>query len=267
MVYSTLIGNAQGNDPQIGIALDAGGNAYITGATRSSTFPTTPDAFQTSIAPTTRPLSQDAFITKLNPSGSALVYSTYLGGSDGEDAAGITVDAEGNTYLYGLTNSPNFPQVGPPPQTISPGEGSGAFVTKINQAGSALIQSIFIPAARPSGLNANGIAIDNAGNAYVVGITTSLSFQPTPSAYQTNYAPGFVAKISSPRSAQSVSAATYTGALASEAIAAVFGTGLASATQVATSIPLPMVLVERPESSSSPCFWSKSLKAPAFNLV
>ncbi len=242
LVYSTLIGNVATNAPQMGIALDAGGNAYVMGQTRSSTFPTTPGAFQTALAPTTRSSLQNAFTSKLNAAGSALVYSTYLGGSDGEDAAGIAVDTEGNAYVSGLTNSTNFPQVGGMLQTISPGGGAGTFVSKINTTGSSLIQSIFIPASRPSGVNANGIAIDNAGNAYVVGLTTSLSFQPTPGAYRTEYAPGFVAKISSPRLVQTVSAASYTGTLSSEAIVTAFGAGLATATQVATSTPLPVTL-------------------------
>ena len=87
-----------------GIALDASGNAYVTGVTASTNFPTTPGAFQT-----TNGGGSDAFVTKLNPTGSALVYSTYLGGNSNDPGGGIAVDASGNAYVTGYTSSTNFP--------------------------------------------------------------------------------------------------------------------------------------------------------------
>jgi len=87
--------------------VDAAGNAYVTGVTTSTNFPTTADAFQTASADGAA--AGDAFATKLDPSGSALVYSTYLGGGSGDQGCGIAVDANGNAYVTGSTTSTNFP--------------------------------------------------------------------------------------------------------------------------------------------------------------
>jgi hypothetical protein len=94
LVYSTYLGGS-GFDAGVGIAVDASGNAYVTGQTGSTNFPTTPGAFQTTYGGG----SFDAFITKLNPTGTALVYSTYLGGSGDDFGTGIAVDESGNAYV------------------------------------------------------------------------------------------------------------------------------------------------------------------------
>jgi uncharacterized protein (TIGR03437 family) len=148
------------------------------------------------------------------------------------------VDTEGNAHVAGLTHSSDFPQIGIPPQTIGIGEDSGGFVTKLNAAGSAVTQSIFIKRARNQ-----AIVVDAGGNAYVTG--TGGLLQPTPNAYQSTPSgqlSGFVAKITSPRSFATVSAASYAADLASEVIASAFGSGLATTTQVATTKPLPTTL-------------------------
>src|SRR5437016_6840034 len=103
LVYSTLLGGSN-DDRGFGIAVDAAGNAYVTGGTGSSDFPTTAGAFQTTLGG-----SSDAFVTKLDPTGTALVYSTYLGGSSGDFANGIAVDATGSAYVTGTTLSADFP--------------------------------------------------------------------------------------------------------------------------------------------------------------
>src|SRR4029077_18681903 len=115
------------------IAVDASGNAYVTGYTQSANFPTTVNAFQSA-----SPGPGDAFVFKLNSSGNALLYSTYLGGSDGDFAYGIAVDSSGNAYVTGDTHSLNFPMAGPLQATCGscPG-GVNAFVSKLNPAGSA----------------------------------------------------------------------------------------------------------------------------------
>ena len=103
LVYSTYLGGSS-SDNGNAIAVDASGNTYITGTTSSSNFPT-----QNAIQPTNNGFSGDAFVTKLNPQGLGLVYSTYLGGSNGDVGRGIAVDSAGNAYVTGFTSSPEFP--------------------------------------------------------------------------------------------------------------------------------------------------------------
>src|SRR5439155_1551224 len=125
----------------------------------------------------------DAFVAQLNPTGSALVYSTYLGGSSGDEGNGIAVDPAGNAYVTGRTDSPNFPTVNP----LQPasGGGSDAFVAKLNPTGSALAYSTYLGGS--GGDIGFGIAADTAGNAYVTGYTTSTNF---PTAHPLQPAPG-----------------------------------------------------------------------------
>jgi len=197
LVYSTYLG---GNDFDfaLGIGLDTLGNAYVTGATTSTNFPTTPGAFQTAFG------GLDAFVTKLNPTGSALIYSTRLGGSQFEEGRGIAVDTFGNAYVTGATGSTNFPTTPGAFQTSS-GGGGDAFVTKLNPTGSALVYSTYLGGRKDDdidnisrGVVAGGIALDSLGNAYVTGDTRSNNFPATPGAFQTRYGgsvDGFVAKI------------------------------------------------------------------------
>ena len=172
-IYSTFLG---GNmfDEASGIALDASGNVYITGNTFSTNFPTA-NALQAARADGT-----DAFITKLNASGSALVYSTYLGGEGNDLGQSIAIDASGNAYVGGTTASLFFPVV----NAVQPNNGAffnDAFITKVNAAGSALVYSTYLGGA----LNEEcfGIAVDPAGHAYVTGRTSSTDF-PTFAALQ-----------------------------------------------------------------------------------
>ena len=105
LVYCTYLGG-NGNDLiGNGIAVDGSGNAYVTGGTTSTNFPTTAGAFQTSLGG----CQYNAFVTKLNAGGTALVYSTYLGGNNYDDGTGIAVDGSGNAYVTGYTSSTNFP--------------------------------------------------------------------------------------------------------------------------------------------------------------
>ena len=173
LVYSTYLGGSdldQGN----GIAVDLAGNAYVTGFTGSTDFPTTAGAFQTTND------GQRAFVAKLNLTGSALVYSTYLGGSDGgEVGGGITVDTFGNAYVTGHTGAIDFPTVNPLQPELK--GGVDVFVSKLNPAGTGLVYSTFLGGSGSDG--AAGIAVDSAGNAYVTGSTDSTDF-PTVNAFQ-----------------------------------------------------------------------------------
>jgi hypothetical protein len=120
--YSTFLGGT-GQDAGNSIAVDTRDRAYVTGATQSADFPTTPGAFDTSFN------QQDAFVTKLNASGSKLVYSTFLGGTGGDNGFGIAVRGD-NAYLTGFTDSADFPTT---PGAFDPSfNGNGdAFVTKL----------------------------------------------------------------------------------------------------------------------------------------
>jgi hypothetical protein len=198
VVYSTYLGGSS-LDYGNGIVVDATGNAYVTGQTWSSDFPTTQDAFQT--YPSGR---GDAFVTKLNAAGSALVYSTYLGGGDAAGGNGIAVDASGNAYVTGSADSGGFPTTPGAFQTSSGGAG-GAFVSKLNAAGSALVYSTYLAGNDNAYVYGNGISIDASGEAYVTGGTSSPNFPTTPGAFQTTFAGGagcaFVSKLNAAGSA------------------------------------------------------------------
>ena len=206
LVYSTYLGGS-GDDSGYGIAVDVAGDAYVTGPTTSTDFPMTLGAFQTAFGGG----SYDAFVTKVNPSGSGVVYSTYIGGSDADIANGIAVDASGDAYATGLTYSTNFPTtVG----SFQPAFGGGSldgFLTKLDPTGSALVYSTYLGG---SGLDAGeGIAVDAAGNAYVVGNTDSTNFPTTSGAFQLTFGGGvqdvFVTKLNPTGSALFYS--TYLG--------------------------------------------------------
>jgi hypothetical protein len=176
LVYSTYVGGI-GVDAT-GIAVDATGNTYIVGSGASpGDYPTTPGAFQTS---TSASASGAAFVTKMNPTGSALVYSTFLG-SGGPTA--VAIDPDGNAYVTGGTSAADFPTTSGAFQPTLAGV-NAAFISKLNPSGSALVYSTFIGGAMPAGFVdatvSNSIAIDSARNAYIVGTTDSDDF-PTSS--------------------------------------------------------------------------------------
>jgi hypothetical protein len=186
LVYSTYLGGS-GYDVGIDIAVDSSGNAYVTGYTTSTDFPTM-NPLQPANAG-----GYDAFVAQLNPSGSALVYSTYLGGSGDDLGYGIAVDSSGNAYVTGATSSTNFPTMNPF-QPANGGSGD-AFVAEIKPTGSALVYSTYLGGSGDD--LGYGIAVDSSGNAYVTGSTQSTNF-PTMNPFQpANAGSGdaFVAKI------------------------------------------------------------------------
>ena len=179
--YSTYLGGS-GVDQGLGIAVDSGGHAYVTGFTNSMNFPTTPVAFRT-----TSGGGAHAFVTKLNPTGSGLVYSTYLGGSGDEEGKGIAVDSRGHAYVTGFTSSINFPRTTGAFQATAPVKlplGShGAFVAALNPLGTGLVYSSYLGG---SGEDVGfGIALDGSYSAYFTGLTNSINFPTTAGAYQT----------------------------------------------------------------------------------
>jgi len=168
LVYSTYLGSSSTDDGH-GIAVDAAGNAYVTGRTFTpgSSFPGTAGSLIQSIYAD----GGDAFVTKINPAGTAIVYSTYLGGSGEDEGHGIAVDAGGNAYITGLSNSSDFPNTRISSIQKTFAGDRDAFVTKLNKTGTAILYSTYLGG---SGFDqGTGIAVDPAGNAYVIGVTST----------------------------------------------------------------------------------------------
>ena len=186
LVYTGFLGGSA-NDGGYSIAVDSSGNAYITGWTASSDFPVVVGPY------TSHNGYWDAFVAKVNPAGTALVYSGFLGGSDDDCGYGITVDSSGNTYVTGYTYSSDFPAVVGPYTTFN--GCVDAFVAKVNPAGTALVYSGFLGGSGSDG--GEGIAVDSSGNAYVTGWTTSSDFPVVvgPDTSYNGYGDAFVAKV------------------------------------------------------------------------
>ena len=239
LVYSTYLGGS-GFDGGLGIALDASGNAYVTGEISSIDFPTA-----NPIQATFGGGSNDAFMAKLNAAGSALVYSTYLGGSGDDVTTGIAVDGAGNAYVTGITSSTDFPTVNPLQAAFGGGVFDG-FVAKFNATGTALVYSTYLggsSAAFTAGDAGLGIAVDGAGNAYVTGRTPSADF-PTVNPLQATFGGGdadaFMAKLNAAGSALVYS--TYLGGSGFEQVfggIAVDAAGNAYVTGSTTSADFP----------------------------
>jgi hypothetical protein len=190
LVYSTYLGGAASSDTGLGIALDASGSAYVTGQTCAADFPTV-NAAQGVYAG-----GCDAFVAKLSPTGGALAYSTFLGGTAQDMAQGVAVDAAGSAYVTGLTFAANFPTVNALQATIGSTSSTDAFVAKLSPAGNALEYSTYLGGASLD--TGTGIAVDAAGSAYVVGSTQSLNF-PTANAFQgtrAGFSDAYLAKLS-----------------------------------------------------------------------
>ena len=198
LVYSTYLGGASDIDDALGIAVDAAGSAYVAGETASADFPTTAGAFRTA-----RNASNDAYVTKLNPAGSGLVYSTFIGGSQVDFAVRIAVDTSNNAYVLGNTSSADFPTTTGAFDSSQNGT-FDLFMLKLNAAGSNLVYSTFLGGSAFD--SAEGLAVDSSGNAYVSGITSSADYPVTPGAFQTvsqnsNGGGGFVTKLNATGSA------------------------------------------------------------------
>ncbi|MEO8611363.1 MAG: SBBP repeat-containing protein [Chloroflexota bacterium] len=196
LVFSTYLGG-DGTDEAFALALDASKNIYLTGYTQSTDFPTH-SAYQAAYGAG----YVDAFVTKLNSSGSALVYSTYYGGTGGEVAEDIAVNGN-EAFITGLTSSTNFPTVNPYQDTLNPNctscSPTDGFVARLDAAG-APIYSTYLGGDSGSSIQEGGygIAVDASGSAYVVGGTQADNF-PTVNAYQDtliNNSGGFISRFS-----------------------------------------------------------------------
>jgi hypothetical protein len=170
LAYSTYLGGTL-NQFLSGIAVDTSGSAYVTGSTSSTDFPTTTGVLQTSPKNST----DTAFVTKLNASGTGLVYSTLIGGSgaQGDSASAIAVDSLGDAYIVGTSSSTDFPTTSATAyQTVN--KGGGGFFAELAPTGASLMYSTYLSGSGKDRLQA--VAVDVAGNAYITGATTSTDF-------------------------------------------------------------------------------------------
>ena len=169
IVYSTYLGGS-GDDCATALAVDAAGSAYVAGYTSSATFP---GVTGSSLQPTNAG-GMDTFVTKLDAAGTAVVYSTFLGGSGDDGASSLALDAAGSVYVAGVTTSASFPGAGAASLQAANAGGEDAFVAKLDPAGAAVVYATFLGGSAAD--EAAGIAVDAAGDAYVTGFTTSPDF-------------------------------------------------------------------------------------------
>jgi hypothetical protein len=198
LVYSTFLGGSS-QDVGNAIAADKAGNVYVTGYTQSADFPALP--LSALLGP------EDVFVTKINASGTGLVFSLFLGGDSTDGGTGIAVDSANNIWVTGYTQSSNFPL-----QDAYQGTYGGfrdAFVTKIQADGAALLYSTYLGGSSYD--MARGIALDNAGNAHITGETTSSDFPRTTGDTYKGEQDGFVAKFSPGQGDKGLAYSIYLG--------------------------------------------------------
>lgn len=187
LVYATYLGGS-GIDYGRGVAVDASGDAFVTGSTQSTDFPTM-NPLQVGLDG-----GSDAFLAEFDPTGASLLYSTYLGGGGADEALAVALDGSGNPYIAGYTFSSDFPTQNAFQSTLS--GSSDAFVTEINPGTSSLVFSTYLGGSGTE--SAQSIAIDSVGSIYVAGETTSTSFPVATGAFQSNNAgqgDAFVTKL------------------------------------------------------------------------
>ncbi len=250
--YSTFLGQVGSGDAR-SIAVDRFGNTYVTGDTNNANFPTK-NPIQAQPAPGN---FFAIFIAKLNPEGTALVYSTYLSGSQLDSGRGIAVNSQGEAYITGLTGSPDFPTknaVQPVKNSTDPFTFS-AFVTKLNAAGNELIYSTYLGGSGSD--DAEGIAVDREGSAYVTGTTFSPDF-PVVNAFQSFLRGGqfdadaFVTKLSS--SGRKIIYSTYLGGTRGDVASAIavdeHGEAYVTGSTDSTDFPIQNAIQPQPAGGS-----------------
>jgi uncharacterized protein (TIGR03437 family) len=187
IVYATYLGGT-GHDVGFAIAVDSTGSAYVTGTTTSNNFPVTAGAYQTKIAGNT-----DIFVAKLSPDGSALTYSTLLGGSGYDSVASLALDSLNNACIAGYSESADFPTTAGAYRKT----GTASFVAKLNATGTAIVWATFL--GDSTGGAATSVAVDTTGNVYTAGTTYSSAFPVTAGTIQNtigvNNSNAFVVKL------------------------------------------------------------------------
>jgi uncharacterized repeat protein (TIGR01451 family) len=211
LIFATYLGGSGQDDPHAGVALDSSGNVYVTGTTTSTNFPVQA-ALQPAIAGV-----RDAFVAKLNATGSALLFSTYLGGTGSEFAQGMAIDpSTGGIVLVGDTDSINFPVTAGAVQTVYGGGPADGFVARLTPTGSAVAYATYLGGAGED--SAKRISLDGTG-IYIAGSTTSATGFPVVSALQSALAggiDGFVTKLN--LAGTTVLYSTYLGGSGDDAI-------------------------------------------------
>ena len=200
VIYSTYLAGSS-SETGVDIAVDASGNAYVTGSTESNDFPKVNAKYQNLWG------NRDAFVFKLSGNGQKVIYSTYLGGNSVDDGRGIAVDAGGNAYVTGATQSSSFPKVNAKYPNF--GGNTDAFVFKLSGDGQTVIYSTYLGGSKTE--EGVGIAVDVSGNAYVTGLTQSTDFPTVKAKYpnQLGETDAFVFKLSG--NGQTVIYSTYLG--------------------------------------------------------
>ena len=203
--YATFLGG-EGKDHVRDLVVDEAGNVYLVGATKSTDFPTSPDAFDRLCGisgdcqdgGTTR--SPDVFVTKLDPTGSQLVFGTYLGGRDWDCSiftrCSIAIDSHRRVYITGVTYSPDFPITFDAFDSTFGGSFSDSFLARLSDDGSDLDYSSYLGGSRED--KSHGISVDAQGSVYVIGETDSTDFPTTPGAFDTSldfYDDAFITKF------------------------------------------------------------------------
>jgi hypothetical protein len=220
LLYATFLG---GYDYETlgAIAIDSAGNAFVTGATYSSDFPTTVGAYDRTFGGLS-----DAYVSKLNPSGSGLVYSTLIGANNYDMGYSIELDAEGDAYVTGMASSPNFP-VTPNAFDIKMGGNCDAFVSEISPAGDSLINSTFFGGSDND--HGYGIVVPDAANVYIIGATWSGDLPTSPDAFDKTfggadvwYGDGFAAKLSFGRNNTPPAISSFTATVVQEGFPVLF---------------------------------------------
>jgi hypothetical protein len=236
LTYATYLGGL-GEDDAFAIAIDGSGNAYVTGQTASSNFPTVPGAYSTS-----RKGGNDVFVSKIAADGSGLTYSTYIG-SDGDDSGNaIAVDSSGNAFVAGGTTQPtsvSFPTTTGAFQTAFKGGSVDTFVLKLASSGGSLVFSTYLGGTGDD--VANGIAIDTTG-VYVVGSTRSNDF-PTQSPFQAAFSgtsAAFVTKLNTTGTSPLIYSTYLGGGTNDFASAVAVASGKAYITGATTSQSFPV---------------------------
>lgn len=199
LLYGTYLGGS-GDDGAYGLAIDSSGDAYVTGATVSPNFPVTAGAFQSTFkGPSTAPIVSnhptfvygDAFVAKLNPTGTALLYATYFGGSGDDCGQAIAIDSNGNAYITGQTASHDFPITAGATQATYSGSGGenyavgDAFLFQLDPKGATELYGTYLGGNQDDA--AAAIAIDGSGDAWIAGYTLSQNFPATRGAFQSVY--------------------------------------------------------------------------------
>ncbi len=213
LTYSTYLGGT-GGDSAYGVVVDAAGDAYVTGVTASTNFPSTSSVYQ----PTYQGGGATTFVTEFDPSGSALIFSTFLGGSGIDTPSQILLDAAGDMFVVGSTTSNNFPTTSGVFQPIYAGD-QDAFLTELKPGGSALAYSTYLGG---TGMDfGTAVTLDSSGNAYVTGSTQSTDF-PTLNPLQLGNAGLYDAFVTEVSPVGAMLYSTYLGGSLSD-----YGTGIA----------------------------------------